>query len=179
MPRAQPVSIGGIYVIKVEDSRVMPFQVVKQKAEGTLSTCALIGRLYPDATSARAASPRWTPSDAIAEITVVTRDVAMRYADIEGELGKLPLLTQRRTSGFRHKIADAIRAKLGVRDEGLSHCSIGVLYGLANACAGLEPWDSSADPDFFEQFLIDPKNPLVNRRLKSEMGSASHPPTTV
>ena len=54
-------------------------------------------------------------------------------------LGVVPVLRRGGSSGVSSLIADAIRQKLGVINEGTGFCTIGILRSLGNACVGVTP----------------------------------------
>jgi hypothetical protein len=162
--------VGSVFLIPLRSGRLMPFQVVRTLENGAISVCGLIGRTYFTPVEAQAASAGWRSDDVVAKISIPTQNITNHDGARWEGLGIFPVLSHGAGLSLRSKIAEVIRRKLRVEKEaGLSFCSVGVLYELANASVGEAAWDMMAEPTYFEQFLTDPKSPLIRRRLKKDM----------
>ena len=162
--RDQP---GTIRALHLDNGEHLLLQVIAQSQKGALSTCALFGRRYASVVEATAALPRLTPGDVVATIIVPTVNLSNHDGPEWPVLGTFPVINKTVAPAFRYSVIERIRQALRLNHAHLRFSSIGVLHSLAHACVGLAPWDGMADPDYYEQYLLDAKHPLVVRRISA------------
>lgn len=162
--RDQP---GTIRALRLENGEHTLVQVIARSEKGALSTCALFGRRYASVLEATAALPRLAPADVVATIIVPTKNLSSHDGPEWPVLGVFPVINKTVAPAFRLSAMERVRQALGLLEVHSRFSTIGVLYSLAHACAGLRPWDEMAEPDYYEQYLLDAKHPLVVRRVSA------------
>lgn len=151
MPKA-PAQLGEVFLLVLSDGRFLPVQVLAQRQKSLLSICGILGTPVASEQEAAAARPGWTAHDIVAEVTVPTKNLTNHDGAPWPRLGvfvplKAPSVDWRERSWWFR-----LKRVFGVDDTG-SFSSIGILYSVAQAFVGLEPWDGMDDPDYYEERL--------------------------